>query len=55
MTDSMGPGKLNWSVICKIRRIHMTNTDMHRTGTKHIIRHMQIHRSVVRHIKVHLY
>ena len=33
----------NWSVICKICRIHMTNTllDMHRTGTKHIVRHMQ--------------
>ena len=30
--------------------------DMHQTGTKHIVRHMQkIHRTVVRHIQVHLY
>ena len=30
--------------------------DMHRTGTKHIVRHMQkICRTVVRHIQVHLY
>ena len=33
-----------------------TILDMHRTGTKHIVRHMQkICRTVVRHIQVHLY
>ena len=42
MTYSKGPGK--WSVICKIRHIHMTHTilDMHGTGTKHIVRHIQV-------------
>ena len=45
----------NWSVICKIRHIHMANT-MHGTGTKHLVRHRQIIRlTVVRHIQVHLY
>ena len=31
----------NWSVICKICHMHMTILDMHRAGTKHIVRHMQ--------------
>ena len=46
----------NWSVICKIRRIHMTNTwyasDWDQTYHPS---YAKIRRTVVRHIQVHLY
>ena len=37
MTDSMGPGKL----VRHMQNLSYTYDDMHRTGTKHIVRHMQ--------------
>ena len=46
----------NWSVICKIRRIHMTNT-WYASDWDQAYRpsYAKIHRTVVRHIQVHLY
>ena len=49
-TRKIGPSYAKSVVyICRI-------LDMHQTGTKHIVRHMQKSvRTVVRHIQVHLY
>ena len=55
MTDSMGPGPENWSIIGKIRRIHMANT-WYASDWDQAYRpsHAKICRIVVRHIQVHL-
>ena len=46
----------NWSVVCKIRRIYMTNTWYASDwGQAYRPSYAKIHRTVVRHILVHLY
>ena len=47
----------NWSVICKIRHIHIYILEMHGTGTKNFVRHRQksVVQYVVRHIHVRPY
>ena len=46
----------NWSVICKIRRIHMTNTwYASNWDQSYCPSYAKIRRTVVRHIQVHLY